>query len=185
MIKQRKDYIAYRKKQFVIKIIISTLSIIILLAVGSALTHERANLFTILAGLTVIPLAQNLTRYLSFSRYKDPKRIYCEKLENLTGNLAIYHSAIIPCESHTLYAEHIVLTADNMYILCSKEKDIKANQTHLISRMKTKGIAVKNIHMVQVDSEQSYQTLCKKLQKEAANDNSLDEKSKIIEGILM
>lgn len=184
MVKQDRHYIMNRKKHFFIRVLIWLVIVGGIFTIGLYLTHKRANVLTILAAVLVIPLAQNITRYISFRGYKDPEPEYCDKIESIEGNIAIYHGGIIPDEIVTLYVDHIVVTARSIYFLCAKEKDAKVAREYLIKRLKAKGID--EIVITEVDEDKKYETICSKIAEDASqNKESLEAKNTIIEGILM
>lgn len=186
MVKQNKNYIAERRKNFLTKTFFWIVIIGAIFGIGLILTHKRANVWTILAAVLAIPLAQNITRYISFRRYKDPRIEGCEQLEMLEGNLAIYHSAIIPEETATLYVDHIVVTAKKIYFLCSEPKDVKAAKTYLITKLETKGISRNEIVITELNTDKAYENICSKISKEIGkSQEDLSPRNTIIEGILM
>jgi hypothetical protein len=185
MIKQNKQYIQTRKKHFLSIAIICALVIIGFMLVGFYITKERVSLFTIAAGLMVIPCAQYFTRYISFNRFKDPDEMKSVRLDTIKGNLSIYHGCIIIQERYTLFADHIVLTSKNIYFMYEKEKDLVEGKKHMISSLTAKGINIDAIRLEAITSKEKWEGLLQEIEQEALLTDSLERKEAIIEGILM
>lgn len=186
MIKQDKMYIAKRKKHFLVQAIIWAVAIIVVFSIGIMLTQERGNIFTIFAAIMTLGFAQNLTRFISFNRYRDPKVEHAEILEGMQGNLAIYHGAIIPDTTMTVYFEHVVVTAKGMYFISSDKAVVQKTKSWLSNRLMNKGIGEGYIHFITASDEKAIKHVSLKIEKDTCLiSDELDKNINIIEAMLM
>ncbi|MEG1829420.1 MAG: hypothetical protein RR309_08360 [Cellulosilyticaceae bacterium] len=186
MIKQSRDYIAKRKKHFLMMSGIWTLIIVGLFLFGIAITKDRGNMFTVLAAVMTLGLAQNITRLISFGRYKDPKEKHSKILDNMKGSLGIYHSAVIPDTTATVFFEHIVVTSRNIYFISKDKEMIEKTKGWLAGRLDNKGINSGNIHFIIATDSKGIKNASIKIEKDACyTSEGLDKHNKIIEAILM
>ncbi|MGL6175325.1 MAG: hypothetical protein ACRC1P_12045 [Cellulosilyticaceae bacterium] len=186
MVKQDKTYIAKRKKHFLVQTVIWAVAIIVVFSIGILLTKERGNIFTIFAAIMTLGFAQNLTRFISFNRYKDPKIGHAEILEEMKGNLALYHGAIVPDTTMTVYFEHVVVTAKSMYFISSNKVLIQKTKSWLSNRLMNKGIGESSIHFVIASDEKAIKNASLKIEKDAClASDELEKNINIIEAMLM
>lgn len=186
MIKQDRNYIAKRKKHFLMFSGIWAIMIIGFFLVGIAITKSKGNMFTVLAAVMTLGLAQNITRFVSFSRYKDPKEKHSKILDNMKGSVGIYHGAIIPDTTATVYFEHIIVTSRSIYFISQDKELIQKTKSWLSNRLVSKGVPSENIHFVTATDSKGIKNASIKIEKDACyTSEGLDKNSKIIEAILM
>lgn len=186
MITQEKNYIQTRKKEFLVKSLIWAMIIIGLVMIGIVLTGNNGNIFTVLAAVSTLGFAQNLTRYISFRRFKDPEEKDASILEEMKGSLYIFHGTIIPDTTTTVYFEHIVVTAKSIYFISKDNTTIQKNKSWLALRLEKKGLQQTQLHFVTVADSKALKNASLKIQKDACYTNEeLDKNKRIIEGILM
>lgn len=186
MIKQDRDYIAKRKKHFLMLSGIWAVIMIGVFLLGLAITKDKGNIFTVLAAVMTLGLAQNITRFISFGRYKDPKEKHCKILDHMKGSLGIYHGAIIPDTTATVYFEHIIVTSRNIYLISKDKEMVQKTKNWLSSRLANKGINSGNIHFIIAGDSKGIKNASIKIEKDACyTSEDLDKNMKIIEAILM
>jgi hypothetical protein len=186
MVKQPKNYIKKRKQHFLGHTILWACIIVAVVSLGRILTHEKNNLWTVFAALCVLPLAQNLTRYLAFVKFNDPKKEMSEQLEHMQGAYYLYHSMIVPEQTGTYYYEHGIITARNIYFLTSDPTNLGKSKTAIAQTLQMKGVPASSLQFIYLDNAKTLDKVCKKIEKDSIfSDDTLDEKAMILEGILM
>lgn len=186
MVKQERDYIYNQKKKYLTHTLIWTAAMLVVFATGIFLTKSRANYFTVVSGLMAMGLALNLTRFISFNKFRDGDKEFAQYLENMKGSLNIFHSAIIPDTRETVLFEHIIVTARSIYFLSYKSENISKNRLWIENKLTAKGIDPKTIHFVQVDSLVSIKNNVAKIEKDACmTSEKLMENTQIIQNLLM
>lgn len=186
MIKQEKDYIKKQKKKYSIYTLIWTLVVLGTFGIGIWITGDRANIFTIIAGFLVIGLALSLSRLCVYLKFKDGNAAYGTLLETMKGNYSLFHSCVIPDARTTVLIEHIVVTSRSIYFLVYDEEVLKKNRLWLENRLKAKGVALKQIHFVKLDHENSVKNTMVKIEKDACyTSESLAEYTQLIQELIM
>lgn len=187
MIKQSKDYISKKKKKYLLFGIMWSMIVAAIFAIGVVKYGERANPFTVVAAVLVLPLAQNLTRFFAYSKYHDPSPVHAELLETLTGAYGLYHGAIVPDAKHNFSFDHIVVTHHNVYFIGADKKKNSVYKTELIKRLDAKGIGYSQIHFIYAETEKGLRAAVNTIQKNVSSqiDQGLEKNMHIIEGMLM
>lgn len=187
MIKQSKNYISKKKKKYLLFGIMWSIIIAAIFAMGLVKYGERANTFTVVAAVLVLPLAQNFTRFFAFSKYKDPHSVHAEILEELKGAYGLYHGAIVPDSKYNLSFDHVVVTQRHVYFIAAEKKKINAYKTELIKRLDAKGIGYSQIHFIYAETEKGLRAAANDIQKNIGSevDQGLEKNMHIIEGMLM
>ncbi|MGL4344459.1 MAG: hypothetical protein ACRCTE_04610 [Cellulosilyticaceae bacterium] len=187
MIRQSQNYISHKKRKFLLFGIMWSVIVAAIFGIGLLKYDQRANTFTVVAAVLVLPLAQNFTRFFAFSKYRDPKRNHAELLEQLTGNYALYHGAIVPDAKYSLYFEHVIVTDSSLYFVAAHKQENDKYKTQLIQRLGAKGIGYSQVHFVYADTEKGLKAACAKIQKNMRGQESpqLEKNMHIIEGMLM
>ena len=186
MIKQETDYIKKQKKKYSIYTGIWTLVVVIVYGIGIMITGERANIFTIISGFLVIGLALSLSRLCVYLKFKDGNSREGEILETMKGSYSLFHSCIIPDARATILIEHIVVTSRSIYFLVCNEEVLKKNRLWLENRLKAKGIEIKQIHFVKLDTENNLKNTMVKIEKDACyTSEKLEEHTQLIQELIM
>ncbi len=186
MIKQDKDYIKKQKKKYSIFTGIWILVVTVVYGIGIIITGERANIFTIIAGFLVIGLALSLSRLCVYLRFKDGNIAYGTLLESMKGSYNLFHSCIIPDARTTILIEHIVITSRSIYFLVCDEDVLKKNRLWLENRLKAKGIELKQMHWMKLDTENSVKNTIVKIEKDACyTSEKLDEYTQLIQELII
>ncbi|MDF2613581.1 MAG: hypothetical protein K0S71_1367 [Clostridia bacterium] len=186
MIKQEKDYIARRKKKFLSMSLVWAGVVLVIFIAGLMLTKSRNNYFTLMAAIFVLPLAQNITRFISFNRFKDPDPEFASVLEQMKGSYQIFHSAIIPDTMGTILFEHLIVTSKSIYFLSYNKNSIDTNSGWIQNRLSAKGIPLKQIHFIHIASINNIKNTALKIEKDACYTSEiLDQNTKVIETMLM
>lgn len=186
MIKQKKNYIEEKKKNHLVKALIWAAVIIIIMVAGILLLDTRSSYFTVVAAVLVLPLALHITRFLAFRKYKDPNPKHAGVLEHMKGHYGLYHSAIIPDTTCTLYFEHIVVTTKNIYFISKNQEMIQKAKPILSLRLGNKGIQNSKLHFIYVENGKTIKNATIRIEKDACQvGEALENTMKIIDGMLM
>ena len=148
MVKQEKNYIKRQKKKYLLAGIIWSIIVLIIFGTGLLLTKTRANLFTVFACVIAIVASLFITRFISFCRYHDCDEACAESLESMSGDYALYHSAIIPSNKGTAYFEHVAVTSQAIYFISYTKEQVMQYRTWIIEGLGSKGIGASHVHFI-------------------------------------
>ncbi len=186
MIKQEINYIAERKNKFLKMALIYAAIIIVIYTAGILIVKTRSSYYTLGAALFVMPLAQNIVRFMSFNRFKDPSVEFGAVLEAMKGSYHLFHSAIIPDHTVTVLFEHVIITSRSIYFLTYDENIILKHKSWLQNRLTAKGITLKDIYFIHITHMSSIKNAALKIEKDACyRGEMLDQHTKIIEAMIM
>lgn len=186
MIKQTKDYIQKKKKKHLIHAIIWGSVVAVIFIMGLIVMEKRANEFTLVAALFILPFALNLTRYFAYAKYKDPNPKYASVLEHMKGTYALYHSVIVPESTTNLYFEHVVITARNVYFISKSEEMIARAKPILNVKLMQKGIPQGAQRYIHASDKTAIKNASLKIQKDACfSDEQMGNNTKIIDAMMM
>lgn len=145
MILQEKNYIAQQRKKYLIYSVIWTLVVFTLFITGLLLTKTRANLLTVSACIMAIVAALYITRWISFSRYKDGDCKSAELLEEMSGDYHVYHSAIIPLTKDVARFEHVIVTGNIIYFVAYTKEQVVNHREEIQELLASRGIAMQHL----------------------------------------
>lgn len=186
MIKQEKDYVKNKKKSYLKKSVLWGLCVIAIFGFSWYFTKQRANYFSLIAAVLVLPLALNLTRYISFRRFKDPDIEESKILDRMKGSYALYHSAIIPDTRETAYFAHLIITSRSIFILSDNKEGLQKSKIWVTQRFNSKGIELKNIHFIETNGIKSIKNAALKIEKDACyTSQELENRIAVIEAMLL
>ena len=186
MVKQKKNYIAEKKKNHFIKAVIWAGVIIAIMGAGILLLDTRLSYFTVVAAVLVLPLALHITRFFAFAKYKDPSPKQAALLEQIKGHYGLYHSAIIPDTTCTLYFEHIIVTTKSIYFISKNKEIIQKAKPILALRLGNKGIQNSKLHFIYAENGKTIKNATIRIEKDACQvGEALENTIKIIDGMLM
>lgn len=186
MILQEKDYIKKQKAKYLKGTLFWTALVICIFVCGLMIMKKRESYFTVFAGVLVIGAALNVTRLIGFGKYKDGDVACAEILEGMKGSYDLFHSAIIPDTRGTTFFEHIVITSKSLYFITYSEECVKKNRLWLENKMESKGIAIKNVHVVKASNEREMKNLAVRIERDACyTSGKQNEYTTIINGMLM
>lgn len=186
MILQETNYIKKQKKKYLIHSCIWTAVVCVLFALGILLTKTRSNYFTISACVMAIVAALFISRFISFSRFKDGDEEVACLLNRMKGSYQIFHSGIIIDASGTSYFEHIVVTSRSVYLIGYDEAKVRKNRLAAEKSLVNKGIPAQCIHFLIAKNKVQMKNIALRIEKDACVTNEkLEEYSKMINEILM
>lgn len=186
MIKQEKDDITKRKKKFLIMSLVWGCSVFAISLIGFIMTRSKNNYLSLIAIMLVLPLAQNITRFISVNRFKDPNPEYAAVLEQMKGSYQLFHSAVIADTMGTVLFEHLIVTSKSIYLLSCNKNSIDANSGWIQNRLSAKGIERKQIHFIHIASINNIKNAALKIEKDACYTSEvLDQNTKTVETMLM
>ena len=117
MVKREKEYLKKKKKQYLRGTIIWFVIMFSVFIVGYILNRTRKNVFTLVAALLVLPVAQYATQLLAIWKFKDPGIKISDFLESIKGDYALFHSALMPDTKEVINFDHIIVTGKNIYCI--------------------------------------------------------------------
>lgn len=186
MVLQEKDYIKKQKSKYLKGTIFWSISILVVFGLGIVIMQSRESYFTVFAGILVIGAALNLTRWIGYGKYKDGNSTYAELLEKMKGSFNVFHSCIIPYTGSTAYFEHIIITSRSVYFITYNEEQQKRNRLSIENKLQSKGISMKQVHVVVVKNLIEMKNLILKIEKDACyTSNHQEEYTTIINEMLM
>lgn len=186
MVIQGCHYVQEQKKKYLTHTLIWLIVVAILFGVGVLIAGKRENYFTVIAGVLVLGLALNLSRYIGFRKFKDGREEEAKLLEDMKGNYHLVHSAIIPHTKGTAFFEHIIVTSKRIYLISYSREMIKEFRLQLTNQLMTKGIALKALCFITIESKEELKDLILEIEEDAYDtDNNLGENAKIINDLLM
>ena len=175
MILQEKNYIAQQKKKYLMYSVIWTIIVFALFGIGLLLTKTRANLFTVSACLMAVVAALFITRWISFSRYRDGDYERAELLEKMEGNYHIYHSAIIPLAKDVARFEHIIITENKIYFIAYTKAQVVQQREAVQELLANNGIASQYLCFLVAQDVNQMKQHTNRIKKEMENSNPSKE----------
>lgn len=186
MIKQEINYISKKKKKFLMMTLLWTTIVLCVFITGLVITGTRSTYFTLVATLFVLPLVQNMTRYIAFYRFKDPSIEYASILEQMQGNYQLFHGVIMPDDHTTVFFEHLIITSEKLYFLTYDKEIIQKYQSFFENKLLNKGIDPKNIHFVEIADLKSLNVIISQIEKQInKGSDGLENYSKLLEAMMM
>lgn len=186
MVKQQENYISNKKRGYLRNSIIWGSIVLIIFLTGVFVTKQRTNYFTLVAGVLVIPLSLNLTRYISFMTFNSPKKEHATILNQIKGDYYVYHGVVIPDAKTTHYFDHVILTGHYIYFIAENKETIEKVKNWIIDILSAKGITQKQIKFLHVKDEERMRAVAKNIEKEIRpKGNNLDAMSEILEAMIM
>jgi len=187
MIIREKNYLKNKKKKFLIATIIWFVIMITIFIIGYILNGTRKNVFTVVAAILVLPVAQYGTQLLAIWKFKDPKIEMSNLFESIKGNYNLFHSALIPDQKEIINFDHIIVTGENIYCIINNHSDITYIKKVFNKKITAKGISLKAITYIELDKIKNKQKLLYKI--EAAtiknNEKNLKEYTQLIAQMMM
>lgn len=186
MVAQGCHYVQEQKKKYLGRTLIWMAIVALLFFTGLFLEGKRENYFTVIAGVLVLGIALNLSRYIGFRKFKDGKEEVAKLLEDMNGSYHLFHSAIIPDTRGTAFFEHIVVTSRSIYFISQSAEMIKKYRLELENKLISKGISMKAIYFMPIENEEQVKNLIVEIEKDAYyTDENLGEYAKLINDLLM
>lgn len=186
MVIREKDYLKKTKKKYIKGSIIWFLIMISIFGIGYILNKTRNNVFTIVAAVLVLPVAQYLTKLIGVVKYKDPTVKESLKLESIKGEYNIFHSVIIPNKSSTMFLDHIIVTENKIFCFLSQEHN--KEKKDFINKSKVKGIDSNQLEFFNIDNIENIGNIIRKVEKHTYNnkdDKRLSNNTRIIDQMMM
>lgn len=187
MIKREKDYLAKKKKKYLIGTIIGLIIMFSVFGIGYFLNKTRNNIFTVVAAVLVLPAAQFMTLLFALLKFKDPNIETSNKLERISGNYNLFHSVLVPDQTTIIYFDHILVTGTKIYCIIDNVADLAKMQEIFNKKIKAKGIPLKTIVYVEESKAEEMGNLIKKIETNATieNEENLNEYTQLITQMMM
>lgn len=187
MIKREKDYLVKKKKKFLAGSIIWSLIVFAIFITGYILNNTRSNIFTVVAAVLVLPIAQNLTQLLTLWKFKDPDFETSQQLEEIKGNYSLFHGVLVPDIKEIMYFDHILVTGRKIYCIIDKHAKLPEIKSMFNKKIKAKGIPLSAVVYVELGQTKDMGNLFKTIEAEAAieNEENLNEYTHLIAQMMM
>ena len=154
---------------------------------GYFLNKTRNNVFTVVAAVLVLPVAQYATWLFSLWPFKDPDPKASLAIETLTGNYNLFHSLLVPAGNNILYFDHIIVTGTKIYCIIDKLTD-KANlEERFNQKIKAKGLALNTLTYIDLGKVENLAGVLKQIQINIAieHEENLKEYTHLIAQMMM
>lgn len=187
MIKREKNYLAKKKKKYLIGTLIGLIIMLSVFLLGYALNKTRNNIFTVMAALLVLPAAQYMTQLFAILKFKDPDIETSNQLELIKGNYSLFHSVLIPNQRSVMYIDHILVTGTKIYCMMDSTTDLAISKDVFSKKMKAKGIPLRTIVYVEQSKIKDMRNFFKKIETNIAiqNEENLNEYTQLIAQMMM
>ncbi|NLI89036.1 MAG: hypothetical protein GX366_01305 [Epulopiscium sp.] len=187
MIIREKDYLKKRKRKYLLASLMWLVIMFAIFLLGYMTTKTRGNIYTVLAAILVLPVAQYSTQLFVILRFKDPDPETSKQLESIKGKYSLFHSALIPDEKRILYFDHIFVTGSKIYCIMENPKDINDTKRILNKKLKAKGISLNKVVYIEKEKTKDLGNLFKKIEKDAIieREEDLKEYTQLIAQMMM
>lgn len=187
MIIQEKNYLKNKKIKFLKGTVIWFIIMITIFIVGYVLNGTRKNIFTVLAAILVLPVAQYATQLLTIWKFQDPEKEISELFESIQGNYNLFHSVLIPDKKEIINFDHIIVTGENIYCIINKHPDIAYIKKLFNTKIVAKGIPLKTMMYIELDKVKNKQKLLTKIEvaTRRENEKNLKEYTQLIAQMMM
>lgn len=187
MIKREKDYLEKKKRKYLRGTLVWLIIMFAVFFTGYILNKSRNNVFTVVAALLVLPVAQYGTQLLAIWKFKDPQRNISEKLESIKGNYNLFHGVLVPNQKHILYIDHIIVTEEKVYCMISEQANMNYIKETMDKKIKAKGIPLKSVEYMGLNKTFNMEKLAKKIEKTllVQNKGNLEEYTQLIAQMMM
>lgn len=108
-------YIEYRKKVQLIKVLIVLAIIAALLIAGIIIYGTRNNICTVIAIISVLPMAKFLVTLLVVVKHKKPDERCYQELKEAGDKLILLSDCIMSCKDKVVYVDFAIVTDSCIY----------------------------------------------------------------------
>ena len=186
MVAQKYGYILAQKRKYLKHTLIWGIIVTVIFFTGLVILKKRETYFTVMAGVMVMGIALNLSRYIGYSRFKEGNSEYVDIFDEVKAEYYIFHSAIIPCSSETAFFENIIVTSSHIYFISEVSQRSDRYRLVLENALKNKGIALESICFYSVENISEAETIRLQIEKDSTtNLPKLEEHKRIVENLLM
>lgn len=187
MIKREKEYLKNKKKKHLRGTIIWLVIMFSIFIVGYVLNETRNNVFTVIAALFTLPVAQDVTQLLAIWKFQDPEIETSEFFESIKGNYNLFHSVLLPDKTEVINFDHMIVTGTQIYCVVDGSRDITHIKDLLNKRLLAKGIPAQEITYIELSKVKNKQALLEKIEKSAKQEHeeSLKEYTQLIAQMMM
>ncbi|NLK96656.1 MAG: NERD domain-containing protein [Epulopiscium sp.] len=138
---QEADYIKKRKLKYFIRTSISLGIMLGIFISGLILTKTRNNLFTLVAILFTLVVAQYGVQYISIIPYKDGSSEVAKQLESLSHAYVVWNSALFGDQKGMAFFDHVLFSDTHIYCIMDEEyKNYNKNIENMKRIVEQKGL---------------------------------------------
>jgi len=120
---QEADYIQKRKKKYLTYTLIFFVIMMMIFLIGFIITRTRKNIFTVIAAVFTLVVAQYGVQFFSIIHFKDGDKKIAEVISNLPEDYIVWNSALLGDQIGMTLIEHIIIS--DKEIICLY--DVKNN----------------------------------------------------------
>ena len=186
MVKREKDYLKKQKKKYLRGTIIWLIIMLSIFSLGYFLNRTRNNIFTVIAALFVLPVAQDMTKLIAILKFNDPDAEISKRLEEIKGDYSLFHGILVPDQSSVYYYDHILVTGSKIYCIIDSATNIAKKKEVFEKKIKAKGIPLKTVIYIENYKTKTKGNMFKKIERnvEISNEN-LNEYTQLIAQMMM
>jgi hypothetical protein len=171
---QEADYIKKRKLKYFTRTAISLSIMLGIFILGLILTKTRNNIFTLVAILFTLVVAQNGVQYISIIPFKDGSREVAKQLESLPHAYIVWNSALFGDSKGMTSIDHVLISDQHIYCILDKEHKNTSKNIETMKRIaKQKGLKDKVIFIQGAKGELNQ--LLKRLENKEVRDSESQE----------
>lgn len=187
MVKREKDYLKKQKGKYLKGTLIWLIVMFSIFGLGYLLNKTRNNVFTVIAALFVLPVAQDITKLIAILKFNDPDTKTSEMLEDIKGEYNVFHSVLVPDQSSIYYYDHILVTGNKIYCIIDSATNIPKRKAVFEKKIKAKGIPLKTVIYIENDKTRAKGNIFKKIERnaEVSNKENLNEYTQLIAQMMM
>lgn len=115
-------YVEYRKKIHTILTIVGFTIVFAIFITGYLICKTKNNIATVMAIVSVLPVAKFAVTLLMVIRYKSPDKTLFDELKASGSNLEILSDCVMTCKDKSLYVKFALVTDTCIYCYTENEK---------------------------------------------------------------
>ncbi len=136
-------YVDYKKKTLGLVTLIGFVIVAAIFLTGFLVTRTKNNIATVMAIVTVLPVAKFMVSWLMYVRYKSPDKNEYDKLKTVGDKLMLLSDCVMSCRDKNLYVKYAIITDSCVYCYTENEKfDIKYFEENVAAFIKASGDVV-------------------------------------------
>lgn len=115
-------YVKYRKKVHTILTVVGFAIIFAIFITGYLICKTKNNIATVMAIVTVLPVAKFAVTLLMVIPYKSPDKKLFDELKSIGSNLIILSDCVMTCKDKRVYVEFALVTDTCIYCYTQDKK---------------------------------------------------------------
>lgn len=187
MIRRENNYLRNKKKKYLLGSIVWLFIMSSIFITGILINKTRNNIFTVVAAVLVLPVAQYIAQLFAIIRFKDPDDTISRALESIQGEYDLFHGVIIPDQNTIINIDHIIVTGQTIYCIIDESKDIGDIKIIFNKKIEAKGVPMKSLVYIEKSKIRNMEKLLKEIEASAKNtkNSNKSEYTKLIAQMMM